>query len=189
MPIMRFSAPILNTLVAAAFALSATEAGAQSDPDRLQSLLEQLREPDLPNWQLVEEEIFQRWALSGSPAMDLLLRRGQDALDAGDIDAALDHLTALTDHAPDFAAGWNARATVYFHAGLYGPSIADIQRTLALNPDHFGALTGLGRMLEELGEIDAALSAYQAAHAIHPNRPDLEEAMRRVEAQVEGQSL
>ena len=186
---MRFIAPILNTLVAAALALLAAPAWSQDRSERVTQLLEQLRTPDLPNWEIVEEEIYQRWALSGSPAMDLLLRRGRAALDAGDIEAALDHLTALTDHAPEFAEGWNSRATVYFHAGMYGPSIADIQRVLALNPDHFGALAGLGRILEDLNENDAALQAYRAARAIHPNRPDLEESVRRIEALIEGQAL
>ena len=54
--------------------------------------------------------------------------------------------------APEFAEGWNARATAYYRAGLFGPSIYDIQMTLSLNPDHFGALIGLGLILEEIGD-------------------------------------
>ena len=82
--------------------------------------------------------------------MDLLLQRGQEAMEAGDLDAAIEHFTALTDHAPDFAEGWNARATAFFQDERYGPALADIERTLALNPDHFGALMGLAMILEQL---------------------------------------
>ena len=186
---------ILNLALAAilVFAAPAKDVRAQDvsgDPeDRLEELLERLADPDTGNWQIVEEEIYQRWSLSGSPTMDLLLRRGREALEAGDLDAAIEHFTALTDHAPDFAEGWNARATAYFQAGLYGPSIADVERTLALNPVHFGALTGLGVMMEEVGELEFALAAFRAAHAIHPHRPDIEQAIARLEAVTGGSSL
>jgi tetratricopeptide (TPR) repeat protein len=88
--------------------------------------------------------------------MDLLLQRGKDAMAAGDFPAAIEHLTALTDHAPDFAEGFNARATAYFQAGQLGPSIEDIARTLTLNPRHFGALSGLGMIFEDLGRPEKA---------------------------------
>lgn len=178
-----------NTLVAAAVLLAGLTGQASAQTDRLEELFAQLQQDEPGNWELIEQEIYQRWSLSGSPAMDLLLTRGRDAMDSGDMQAAIDHFTALTDHAPDFAEGWNARATAYFHAGMYGPSIADIQRVLALNPRHFGALTGLGIMLEEMDEIDGALAAFRAAHAIHPHRPDIEQAVERLERQIEGQTL
>ena len=157
--------------------------------DRLEELFERLQIPDLGNWELVEEEIYQRWSISGSASADFLLMRGREALDEGDLDAALDHLTALTDHAPDFAEGWNARATAYFRMGMYGPSIADVQQVLALNPRHFGALTGLGLRLEEMGEFDAALEAFESAQAIHPHRPDINQAVDRLNRMLEGETL
>jgi len=83
------------------------------------------------------------WENSGSPARDLLLQRGKDALEDGDAEAALDHFSALIDHAPDFAAGYNGRATAYFLLGLYGPSLNDLRQTLVLEPRHFGAMRGL----------------------------------------------
>lgn len=129
------------------------------------------------------------WSRSGSSSADYLLRRGREAMEADDLEAAYGHLTALTDHAPEFAEGWNARATLLYRMGRYGPSIADIQRVLALEPRHFAALTGLGIMLEEMEEWDAALAAYRAAHAIHPHRPDIEEAIGRIEQQLEGRTL
>lgn len=155
----------------------------------LDALFEQLVDPSNPDWERVEDEIWAAWSRSGSDAMDLLLERGRDALAAGNVDAAIEHFTALIDHAPDFAEGWNARATAYFNAGLYGPSLADIERTLALNPRHFGALAGLGLILEELGLKKEALEAYQRTKAIHPHRPDVLEAIERLEKELQGTKL
>ena len=105
--------------------------------------------------------------------MDLLLQRGREALEAGDIDRAIEHFSALIDHAPDFAEGYNARATAYFQKGLYGPSLEDIEQTLARNPRHFGALSGLALILEELGIKDGALAAYRAVEEMYPAREGL----------------
>jgi Flp pilus assembly protein TadD len=183
---MAFRRLLLN-LVVAAFVCGFPAIGtAQPTSDEL---LDRLAQPDLRNWDVVEQQIYQAWSRSGSPSADYLLRQGRDALEAEDFAAAYDHLTALTDHAPDFAEGWNARATLLFHMGAYGPSIADIQRVLALEPRHFGALTGLGIMLEEMGEMEDALGAFRAAHAIHPHRPDIDDAITRIEQELEGRTL
>ncbi|MBC7156626.1 MAG: tetratricopeptide repeat protein [Rhodobacteraceae bacterium] len=181
----------LNTVVAAAaVALNwAGAAAADQNAPRLEELFSELQAPDTVRWQMVERQIWSEWSKSGSPAMDLLLQRGQQAMEAGDLDEAIAHFTALVDHAPDFAEGWNARATAYFQAGLYGPSLADIRMTLALNPRHFGALSGLGRILEELGEPEQALAAYRAAHAIHPHQPGIKAGIERLELRTGGQAL
>lgn len=121
--------------------------------------------------------------------MDLLLQRGRKAMEAGETDIAIEHFTALVDHAPDFAEGWNARATAYFSAGLYGPSIQDIRTTLDLNPRHFGALSGLGIILDELGYEEEALNAYREVKKLHPNRPNVDDAIERLEKQVLGSTL
>ena len=164
-------------------------APALAQAEELDQLFERLQEPVLPEWQTVEAEIWRQWSRSGSPAIDLLLERGREAMQAGDLPAAIEHLTALTDHAPDFAEGWNARATAYYHAGLYGPSLADIQRTLVLEPRHFGALSGLGLILEELDRKDQALEAWRLAHAIHPHSPGINDAIERLEREVSGTDL
>ena len=143
----------------------------------------------MPNWEEVEAKIWREWSRSGSASMDLLLQRGRKAMQAGDTAKAIEHLTALTDHAPDFAEGWNARATAFFTADQFGLSISDIQRPLALNPKHFGALQGLGRILEELDREKEALKAYEAAAAIHPHRDGLKESIERLEKKVSGQDM
>lgn len=177
-----------NIALAALVCLAALPAVAQ-DRTRADALLDRLAEPDLRNWPVVEDEIYMLWSRSGSASADYLLSRGQAAMAAGDFDAAYDHLTALTDHAPDFAEGWNARATLFFQTNRYGPSIADIQRVLALEPRHFGALTGLGYMLEEMDRPQDALTAFKAARAIHPHREEINDAIERVERALGGQTL
>jgi len=99
------------------------------------------------------------------------------------------HLTALVDHAPDFAEGWNARATAYYQLGQFGPSVSDIARTLTLNPRHFGALSGLGSIFEELGAPDKAVEAYNAAIEINPFASGAADAIARIQAAAQGQDL
>ncbi len=184
---MKFMRCLYNYALAAVISGIPVLAAAQDG--RADELLDRLAMPDLRNWEVVEQEIYMAWSRSGSASADYLLRRGREAMDAGDLDAAYNHFTALTDHAPDFAEGWNARATMFFQSNRYGPSIADIQRVLALEPRHFGALMGLGIMLEEMGEYDTALEAFRAAQAIHPHRDDISSAIARIELRREGQTL
>ncbi len=177
----------LLSFIALMLTLAATPAGA--DSASLDSLFEKLATSDEAESQRVERDIWTEWSKSGSPAFDLLLERGREAMAQGDFEAAIEHLTALTDHAPDFAEGWNARATAYYQAGQFGPSIGDIQHTLALNPRHFGALSGFGMMLEELGRTKEALEVYRAALAIHPHLNGVVEAIERLEKAEQGQAL
>ena len=121
--------------------------------------------------------------------MDLLLSRGRAAMSAGDNQAAIEHFSALIDHAPEFAEAYNARATAFYQADMYGPSLQDIRTVLAMNPRHFGALSGLALILEELGEQEEALDAYRAIEAIHPNRENLKDAIDRLEKAVGGVTL
>ena len=157
--------------------------------DDVERLLGELARPDQPDWAAIEQSILEQWSRSGSPAMDLLLERGMKALAAGDTGAALDHLRALTDHAPDFAEAWNVRATVFYALGETGPALEDIRHTLLLNPRHFGALIGLATILEEMGREAEALEAWRAVEAIHPHSPELHEAIDRLEKIVEGERL
>ena len=155
----------------------------------LDRLYGELADPANADWQRTQADILREWSKSGSPAMDLLLRRGKEAIEAGDLPAAVEHLTALTDHAPDFAEGWNARATAFYLAGQFGPSVSDIGRALALNDHHFGALDGLGMILEELGEEEAAIRAYRASLAIHPHQQTIHQSLDRLEKKTTGTAL
>jgi tetratricopeptide (TPR) repeat protein len=148
---------------------------------RLDALVAELAEPGREDWERIEGEINQLWSRSGSPAMDLLLQRGNEALEAEDYTTALEHFTALTDHAPTFAEGWNARATTFYVMGEYSLSIADVERVLALEPRHFGAIAGLGFIFESMGEPDLALRAMHEVQKLNPNRPNINEAVTRLQ--------
>lgn len=155
----------------------------------IQDLYQGLGSPVAEIWQKAESEIRESWNRSGSATMDLLLERGQLALETGDIAAAVEHLTALTDHAPNFAEGWHSRARAYFAAGLWGPAIDDLQQTLVLEPRHFDAMIGLAVILGQTGREQDALSLLRAAQTIHPNHPDIGPELMRLESVLAGQTI
>lgn len=171
--------------IVAASPLAAQDAGG----DEVARLLERLADPDQEGWEQIEESLRLEWSKSGSPAMDLLLQRGRAALEADDVEAALEHLTALTDHAPDFAEGWNLRATAHFRAEQLGLALEDIRRTLELNPNHFGAMTGLAIILEELGMEEEALEVGRRVLELNPHREETRQAVERLEHAVEGKAI
>ncbi len=156
---------------------------------RLDALFARLALNDSPDWQSVQNEIWAQWSQSGSPAMDLLLRRAESAMENGQFELALRFLDDLVRLAPDFAEGWNKRATVYFLLGEYGRSVADIERTLALEQRHFGALSGLGMILERLGDKKGAMRAYRRGLVVHPNLPGAAEGVERLAPDVDGREL
>jgi tetratricopeptide (TPR) repeat protein len=181
--------PYLKSIVTALLLTAGLSLPAFAQADKLDDLYSKLADPANPQWELTLSDILREWSKSGSPAMDLLLKRGQQAIEAGDFTLAIGHLTALTDHAPDFAEGWNARATAYFLAGQLGPSVDDIRRTLVLNPHHFGALSGLGMILEQTGKPDAALKAFRQSLAMNPHQEGIEAAVERLEQDATGTEL
>ncbi len=156
------------------------------DREDLNLLFTELAEPDGESWSRAETDILRIWSRSGSSAMDLLYKRGEAALDAGDATGAIGHLTALTDHAPDFAMGWYLRSVAFYMDGETGPAIADLKQTLILEPRHFAALTQLGAILEELGDNAHALEAYRASLRIHPHQQDALDAIARLEQESQG---
>ena len=134
-------------------------------------------------------EVEERWSHSGSAAMDLLLRRGKDAIEAGAHDRAVVHLTALTDHAPDFAEGWAARATAFFLQEEWGLALSDIEQTLILEPRHYGALFGLCVIMRELERPDLALRACRASRDVYPAQEEVGRLIETLEQETGGRAL
>ena len=160
-----------------------------ADDARLDELFATLQEADEREAQKIASEIELEFSKSGSATMDLLLKRGRDAFEAGNTKAAIEHLTALTDHAPDFAEGFYYRALAYLQVEMIGPSFADIEQTLTLNPRHFGAIELLGFLLEDMNRPNMAQEAYERVLAIHPHHKDVTAALERLAPQISGQDL
>jgi len=182
----------LKDIVAALWLISAISGGVSAqevEPSDETVLLEELAGADPMRARQVDRELQALWAQSGSASADFLLKRGRDALEVQDIRAAIEHLTALTDHAPDFAEGWHARASAYFAADLYGPAVADLERALALNPNLYDAIFGLGLIFEALERTQTAYAVYTRALAIHPHHEEVTSALNRLKPRIEGQAL
>ncbi len=176
----------LNRTVASFLAIglicAASMAGA--DSARLDELYDRLQGADAKESHRLAREIELEWSKSGSPSMDLLLKRGTDALEAGDSAAAIAHFTALIDHAPDFAEGWHRRSLAYLAAELYGPAVADIERTLTLSPRHYDAIATLGGVLMKIDKPALALQAFEQVLAIHPHHREVTEALEHIGGQT-----
>ncbi|MEO6298364.1 MAG: tetratricopeptide repeat protein [Paracoccaceae bacterium] len=180
---------VLHNCIVAAVMLLWAFGSAAAQTAKLDDLFQQLQTSTDEESVQITQNIWIEWSKSGSPAMDLLLKRGRDALSAGNPQEAIEHFTALIDHAPNFAEGYNARATAYYQVGELGPSISDIAKTLTLNPRHFGALSGLGQIFEQLNEPKKALEVYKAALAVNPHMTDVVDAVKRIEAELAGQDI
>jgi len=155
----------------------------------LDTLYQELLEADEASYPRIESRIVAQWEKSGSPAMDLLLRRGQDALDEGAADIAVEHFSALVDHAPEFTQAYYGRATAYYALGLVGPALDDISTALRQNPRHFEAIRALALLMEELQRPDDALSLYRMILAINPQSAETQDAVNNLLSQRAGQAL
>jgi tetratricopeptide (TPR) repeat protein len=146
----------------------------QHDP-RLEALLTALRTaPTIEAARVIEQRIWVIWAQSGDPAVDKLMAEGIARLNADDNEAALKLFDRVVDLAPGFAEGWNKRATTLYAMGRFAQSVQAIDQVLALEPRHFGALSGLGLCDIRLGKDREALAAFARAAAIDPNLPGVQ---------------
>lgn len=153
------------------------------------ALLESLRSATAEEARRLDRQINAVWARSGSASMDLLLRRGREALENGRIQVAIEHFTALTDHAPDFAEGWHGLARAYFEAELYGPTLDALGHVLALNPDHYKAIFGLGAMFAKFGDNQRAETAFRQVLSLHPHHEEAKEALEGLKREGIGRTL
>ncbi|MEM7074232.1 MAG: hypothetical protein AAF484_04045 [Pseudomonadota bacterium] len=156
---------------------------------RLDRLLADLQEADSDNAQRIARDIEHEWTKSGSPSADLLLKRGRDALEAGETEAAIDHLTALTDHAPEFAEGWHMRALAFASIERFGPAIADLEQALALEPRHFNAIASLAGILYQVGYPDMSREALEMVLELHPHHTQALDSLGAIDSDTGGADL
>jgi len=120
-------------------------------------LVEALRDPDIEVRGLAEQSLWQVWSRSGDPDVDALFQRGLDEMNQRDFDEAIETFSQIIQKKPDFAEGWNKRATLYYLVGEYEKSVADCEEVIRRNPAHFGALSGFGLNYLQLGKPEQAL--------------------------------
>lgn len=148
-----------------------TGAADQTDP-RLGSLFQKLKTASEPaDATSVEAQIWAIWLDQPDTMVDSLMKNGIEAMTIGDHQSALTAFDQVVALAPDFAEGWNKRATVHYLLNNLQESLADIDTTLKLEPRHFGALSGRGLVHVKLGDFKRALSAFEAALEVSPQSP------------------
>jgi tetratricopeptide (TPR) repeat protein len=137
----------------------------------------------------IEARIWALWLTAGGDTANLLMGRVKTAMDAKQLDLALKLLDAVVAIKPDYVEAWNRRATIYYMKKDYVHSLEDLREVLALEPRHFGALAGLGMILQEFGDDKRALEAFRRAVAIHPHLQKIPELVKTLSEKVEGRDI
>ena len=145
--------------------------------------------PDDESAKYVENRIWAIWLASPSDTANLLMERAKAAVDGKDLDLAIKLLDAVIELRPDFVEAWNRRATIYYTKKDFGHAIADIHEVLAREPRHFGALSGLGIILQEVGDEKHALEAFRRALAVHPRLERIPDLAKKLAEKVDGRDL
>lgn len=145
--------------------------------------------PDATSAKAIEALIWAKWIESGSDTCDLLMTRVRNAIEDKDYDLAIRLLNAIIAIRPRYVEAWNQRATVYYLKDDYAHAIADIAEVLAREPRQFGALAGLGLMLQDMGDDKDALEAYRKALAIDPHLENIPDTVKTLTDKVEGRDI
>jgi tetratricopeptide (TPR) repeat protein len=148
------------------------ERGKAEDAD---PLLDALHDEDGSVRKLAEQLVWRVWTRAGDADVDALMKAGMRQMEEGRLGPAVDTFTRIIEKRPDFAEGWNKRATVYFLMGDYDQSLKDCDETLQRNPKHFGALSGCGAIYAQREELERALEFFERALEINPNLEGIEQ--------------
>jgi tetratricopeptide (TPR) repeat protein len=145
--------------------------------------------PDDVTAKAVEERIWAVWSISRSDTTNLLMNRVRTAIERKDLDLAIQLLDAVVKIKPDYVEAWNRRATLYYLKKEYGHALHDIGEVLRREPRHFGALSGLGLILQDVGDDKHALEAYRKAVAVYPRLQRIPELVKTLSEKVEGRDI
>ncbi len=145
--------------------------------------------PDEASAKHVEARIWATWMQTPSDTAALLMLRAKAAMEAQQMDVALKLLDAVVKLRPDYVEGWNRRATLYYLRNDYTHSLQDIEQVLVREPRHFGALAGLGMIMQDLGDEKRALDAFRKALAVNPHLEKVPELVKTLTEKVEGRDI
>ena len=186
----RLSKLLPTTVILSGLLLSlATSAWGDQQDQRLNLAFAQLAKASSPQGvRVLESRIWKIWLEHPQPRINEMMRWGVEALNTQDYPTALKLFDSLVEAAPEFAEGWNKRATVRFLVGNYEGSIEDIRKTLALEPRHFGALSGLGMIHTNQERWFAAMAAFEQALRIHPHLIGVRHTINKLQQQLRKKS-
>ena len=143
----------------------------QNDP-RLPELFEELKAAEnAMQAGMIEIRIWDIWSEHPDPEITDMMFFAMDELSGNQYSLALQSFTEIIERSPDFSEAWNMRATTHFLLGNYPESEADIMSTLELEPNHFGALSGLGQVYVEMEQYYDARNALRNALQVNPTMP------------------
>jgi tetratricopeptide (TPR) repeat protein len=153
--------------------------------DDVPVLLAKLRDPDEGVRAIADRAIWVIWSRSGNAATDTVFLEGVTQMNAGQLAEAIATFSRVIAMAPEFAEGWNKRATAYFLIGEFERSLKDCDEVIKRNPDHFGALAGYGQIYMQLNDYERALDYFKRALAVNPNLDGVEFQVRLLERVLE----
>jgi tetratricopeptide (TPR) repeat protein len=200
----RFLAVLISVLIATAFAAPAGAAQGewvqppkklpqvkQGDPTHnLDFLFGALKiAPDDVTAKAIEERIWALWTASHSDTTTLLMSRVQTAIEQKDLDLAIKLLDGVVKIKPKYVEAWNRRATIYYMKKDYGHALADIREVLRREPRHFGALSGLGLIMQDIGDDKQALEVYRRTLAVYPRIQRIPDLVKTLQEKVEGRDI
>lgn len=179
--------PVENNAIDEPAPVLEPEAEAKDELEKLFADLKAAKDPALAK--KIAYQIQQIWLKSGSPTIDLLMARAAAAMEAKEYGLSLDLLDTVTRLAPNYAEGWNRRATVYYLQEEFGRSLVDIERVLNLEPRHWGAISGLGIILRRLERKEEALSAFRRVLDLNPNSENARKSVEDLEVETAGEAI
>ena len=180
---------LAGALLAAALAVPSNSASDQTDPRLGELFVELAGDRDPEQILTAETAIWQIWLDGGEPSLNEGMARGILAMNTNRLHDAVERFTELIQAAPEFAEAWNKRATVYYLMERYEDSVRDIERTLALEPRHFGAISGMGLIFLQLGDEVGALDAFEKVLEIHPHARGARFHVERLRERLRGKQI
>ena len=145
-----------------------------------QVLLDALYDDDAGVRAAAEQGVWQVWMRSGDPDVDALLQSGIRHMEQRQMGQAVDAFTRVIEKRPDFAEGWNKRATAYYLMGDVDQSLKDCDEVIKRNPHHFGALSGYGLLYVQRGELERAREYFERALEVNPNMEGVEQTVTMI---------
>lgn len=189
-PVRDLARLLAGTLLAVSLIGATLDTAADQQDARLVDLFVALSEaPDAESAITIETAIWQIWLDGGDSTLNRIMAEGVEAMNARRFHDAVERFTALIRKSPGYAEAWNKRATVYYLMDRLEESVRDIESTLALEPRHFGAISGMGLIFLRRGDEEGALSAFEKVLEINPHARGARFYVERLRERLQGKRI